>query len=320
MAKRSKFFPNEITVGDLTEFRAGWNVTYPSSTTRSKVQERLRDFLRYVYAARLIDRRPKLSSITIDAPPTLPLSDAEYKKLLKAVSEEFEGRKAIRAHALIQLMRHSGLAMHDAVTFERVELHHDKHKGLYRVVTSRQKTGTHVSVVIQPEIAKEILEAMKLNHNPKYAFWNSGNGKVKATLTGSAQVADCPLCSEGKKVGYIGIGPNNAGFNGNASGLAKAGNIGGGTGNSVTFSDVEVQSAGTYDLEIDYFTQGPRSFFVTVNDQPAKELDLNGYSFGTPTSTVIQVQLKAGKNQIVFDNPSNYAPDLDSITISPLIF
>ena len=28
----------------------------------------------------------------------------------------------------------------------------------------------------------------------------------------------------------------------------------------------------------------------------------------------------AGKNQIVFDNPSNYAPDLDSITISPLVF
>jgi integrase/recombinase XerD len=183
MAKRSKFFPNEITVGDLTEFRAGWNVTYPSSTTRSKVQERLRSFLRYVYAARLIDRIPRLTPIKIDAPPTMPLSDAEYRKLLKSVPEEFEADKAIRAHALIQLMRHSGLAMHDAVTFERTELHHDKHKGLYRVVTSRQKTGTHVSVVIQPEVAKEIIEAMKLNDNPKYAFWNSGNGKVKTVLS-----------------------------------------------------------------------------------------------------------------------------------------
>jgi hypothetical protein len=86
------------------------------------------------------------------------------------------------------------------------------------------------------------------------------------------------------------------------------------------FADVEVPFAGTYNLEVDYFTQGPRSFFVTVNDQSVKELDLNGYSFSTPTSTVIQVQLTAGKNQIVFDNPSNYAPDLDSITISPLVF
>ncbi|WP_446743370.1 alpha-galactosidase D [Silvibacterium acidisoli] len=251
----------------------------------------------------------------------------------------------------------------------------------------------------------------------------------QATLTGSAQVADCPLCSQGKKVGYIGIGPNNnvffddvkvdrdgtyrmevdsatlgtrsyiihvnggpaitlnssggsgnipseltipvqlkkgmnsiefgnpisyppdldrivisgnglepypetqtyeaelatlngtvsAGFNGNASGLAKAGNIGGGSANNVTFSDVEVKSPGTYNLEIDYLTQGQRSFFVTVNDQPAKEVDLNGYTFGTPTTTVIQVQLKTGKNQIIFDNPSSFAPDLDSITVAPVI-
>jgi hypothetical protein len=40
MAKRSKFFPHEIGLADLTEFRAGWERIYPSSTTRSKVQER----------------------------------------------------------------------------------------------------------------------------------------------------------------------------------------------------------------------------------------------------------------------------------------
>ena len=40
MAKRSKFFPREIALDDLTEFRAGWKHFYPSSTTRAKVQER----------------------------------------------------------------------------------------------------------------------------------------------------------------------------------------------------------------------------------------------------------------------------------------
>ena len=183
MQSQSRFFPHEMTVEDFTLFRAGWNTTYPSSTTRSKVQERLRAFLRYCYDARFIDRIPRLTTIKIDAPPTMPLSDAEYKNLLKAVAKEFDGDKAIRAHALIQLMRHSGLAMHDAVTFERTELHHDRRKGLYRVVTSRQKTGTHVSVLIETEIAKELIEAMKLNRNPKYAFWNSGNGKVKTILS-----------------------------------------------------------------------------------------------------------------------------------------
>ena len=65
-------------------------------------------------------------------------------------------------------------------------------------------------------------------------------------------------------------------------------------------------------------TQGQRSFFVSVNGNTAQELDLNGYSFDTPASTVIQVQLNAGSKQIDFSNPTNYAPNLDSIIISPL--
>jgi alpha-galactosidase len=80
---------------------------------------------------------------------------------------------------------------------------------------------------------------------------------------------------------------------------------------------VNVPVTGTYQMEVDYMTQGQRSFFVSVNGSTATELDLNGYSFGTPTSTVIQVQLHAGSNQIEFSNPSNYAPNLDSIIISP---
>jgi integrase/recombinase XerD len=49
MGLRSRFFPYEITQEILTEFRAGWDKLYPSSTTRVKVQERLRGFLRYCY-------------------------------------------------------------------------------------------------------------------------------------------------------------------------------------------------------------------------------------------------------------------------------
>jgi alpha-galactosidase len=55
-----------------------------------------------------------------------------------------------------------------------------------------------------------------------------------------------------------------------------------------------------------------------MNGSTAQELNLNGYSFGTPTSTVVQVQLNAGSNQIEFSNPDNYAPNLDSITIAPV--
>lgn len=182
MMKRSRFFPSEMTVEDFVLFRTGWNALYPSSTTRSKVQERLRAFLRYCHGARLIDRIPRLTSIKIVAPPTMPLSDSEYAKLLKIIPKVFAGDKVKRAHALVQLMRHSGLAMHDAVTLERAELLKDKGRAPYRIVTKRQKTGTHVSVAIRPEVAKELIAAMELNSNPKYAFW-SGNGKKKTVLS-----------------------------------------------------------------------------------------------------------------------------------------
>jgi len=117
-----------------------------------------------------------------------------------------------------------------------------------------------------------------------------------------------------------GSAASSAGFCGNCSGLAAVGNLGGNAQNTVTFNNVNVPASGTYQMEVDYMTQGQRSFFVSVNGGPAQELDLNGYSFGTPTSTVIQVPLQAGSNQIEFSNPSNYAPNLDSIVISPLSF
>jgi hypothetical protein len=107
-------------------------------------------------------------------------------------------------------------------------------------------------------------------------------------------------------------GSASAGFCGNCSGLASVGNLGGPL-STVTFEGVNVPVTGIYQMEIDYMTQGQRSFFVSVNGNTAKQLDLNGYSFGTPTSTVIQVPLHAGSNQIEFSNPSNYAPNLEAV-------
>jgi alpha-galactosidase len=122
---------------------------------------------------------------------------------------------------------------------------------------------------------------------------------------------------EAENATLAGAAASSAGFCGNCSGLASVGNLGGNAQSTVTFDNVTVPVTGIYQMEIDYMTQGQRSFFVSVNGNAAKELDLNGYSFGTPTSTVIQVALHAGSNQIEFSNPNNYAPNLDSITISP---
>jgi alpha-galactosidase len=97
---------------------------------------------------------------------------------------------------------------------------------------------------------------------------------------------------------------------------SRAGNLGGGSGNTVTFTRVTVAESGLYQMEIDYLTSGPRSFFMTVNSGAATELDLNGSSFSLPASTVIPVELKAGANTIQFGNPTGYAPALDCIAIA----
>jgi integrase len=183
MAKRRKFFPHEILLSDLTEFRAGWVKYYDSSLTRSKVQERLRGFLRYCFNSKMIDQIPQLSPIKIVEPPTLPLTERQYAKLLEVIEGEFRNPDRVkRMHALVRLMRYSGLAIMDAVTLRRAELVWDKHAKLHSVVTSRQKTGTHVAVPLPPDVAAELIAVMELNGHPDYILWNRIDGKPKAAV------------------------------------------------------------------------------------------------------------------------------------------
>jgi alpha-galactosidase len=135
----------------------------------------------------------------------------------------------------------------------------------------------------------------------------SGDGSLPPP-TWSAYEAELASFSGSASVSYCG----------NCSGGSSAGNIGG-AGSTVTFTNVTVPSAGTYEMEIDYMTSGPRSFFISVNGGSNSELDLNGSSFGLPVSTVVPVTLQTGTNTIQFGNPTNYAPNLDRIAISKTV-
>jgi integrase/recombinase XerD len=179
---RRAFTVAGLTREMLIDYQAEWETLYPSSNTRQMVQARLKNFLRFCYDNKWMDRVPRLSSIKGDEAPTLPLSAAEYAKLLKTVAVSFpDSAKASRVHALVQLMRWSGLAIRDTVTIRREEIIHDKANKLYRIVTARQKTGTHVSVPIPPAIAKEVLGV--LNGNREYIFWSTGTGKEQSAVT-----------------------------------------------------------------------------------------------------------------------------------------
>jgi integrase/recombinase XerD len=153
-------------------------------------------FLRYCYEAQWIPRIPALAKIKIEEPPTLPLTADEYTRLLDAIYGTIEEKeRQAQVHAFLQRMRWSGLAIRDALTLKRGELQHDKAKKIYRIVTARQKTGTHVSVPIPDDVAQELLAVQ--NGNPEYIFW-SGKGKEESITKNWAKYYIAPLFTAAK--------------------------------------------------------------------------------------------------------------------------
>ena len=114
------------------------------------------------------------------------------------------------------------------------------------------------------------------------------------TLSGSAAVDVCAGCSGGEKVRFIGNSATN----------------------SVTINDINVSTAGSYQLRIGYELDGARSFFVSVNGAAAVEVPVTGTSWATPASATLAVTLNAGTNAIRFFNNTAFAPDLDDISVT----
>src|ERR1035441_5182655 len=151
-----------LTIDNLIALRATWMPVYKSSYSRAVVQKHLNHFLRFCYNAAWIDRIPKLSPIKIDEPETEPLTGAEYEKILKAATG--------KTRTVIKLMRWSGLAIRDASTLQRTDLHFDKEKDIYKIIRDRTKTGEPLYIPIPKDVAEEV--AAVLNDNPVYVFWN----------------------------------------------------------------------------------------------------------------------------------------------------
>jgi integrase/recombinase XerD len=185
MTKRSHLFPRDIGSEDIAVFREGWQDLYPSPTTRSKVQDRLKTFLRYCYDTRLIDQLPQLLPIRVTKPQAIPFSEKQFQELLQVIPDEFsnDGRHAQRVRAFILLIRHSGLFIHDLVKLQRDGIQRDVKKNLYRVTVVRQNTGTSISIPIPPDVAIEVITAMESNHDPKYVFGNTEAGRSQTSVT-----------------------------------------------------------------------------------------------------------------------------------------
>ena len=193
---RGVFTVQGITRELLTDYMGTWAETYPSSYSRVIVRARLRCYLRYCYQSQWLIRMPDLASIKSEETPTLPLTEAEYAALLAAVPVTFPlPKEAAKVRALVRLMRHTGLALGDALKLPKGALTEDTGKKIYRVMTHRQKTGTHVSVPVPADLAAELLAV--LNGNPEY-FFITGTDKADSPRTVWARKYIRPLFEAAK--------------------------------------------------------------------------------------------------------------------------
>jgi site-specific recombinase XerD len=172
-AKQRVYAVQGLTRELLTGYAATWADSYPSSQTRNIVRTRLRSFLRYCYEAQWLERIPALPRIAVNEPPTMPLTEEEVARLLAAARGPYE-------RALILLMRWTGLAVGDSLKLPRTALQYVKEIGKWRVQTARQKTGTHVEVVVPDVVADTLLALDRVE--PLYFFWD-GKSDIVNTWT-----------------------------------------------------------------------------------------------------------------------------------------
>jgi integrase/recombinase XerD len=109
-----------------------------------------------------------------------PLDSNEYESLITAIDrvKSLTPTATARIRALMQLQRHSGLALVDAACLERDEL--VQNGGVYRVKTSRQKSNEPINNVLPEWLAKDLLTVK--NGNPKYFFW-TGDSTPKSAVS-----------------------------------------------------------------------------------------------------------------------------------------
>lgn len=83
---------------------------------------------------------------------------------------------------------------------------------------------------------------------------------------------------------------------------------------------VNVDKAGTYEMEIGYISRDPRSYDITVNGEKTEDVSMSATGndwWGDTQTETIEIQLNAGENTITFgQNDNNPVPNLDYIQLS----
>jgi integrase/recombinase XerD len=182
---RIKHFCDAANITNLADVNlthiSGWNWNQFFNTTHSRItnQERVKAFFRYFHNAGVITKNPCAAWTRIKGTfeQAKGFSPAEYQKVLSTITKAgFSPELQPKVRALVELMRHGGLAIIDASTIERENI--VRVNGDYRIqLTSRQKTikkqqRQAINNVVPRNVGKALMDV--LNGNPRYVFWSGG--------------------------------------------------------------------------------------------------------------------------------------------------
>jgi site-specific recombinase XerD len=170
-------FVSDVNLTHLTS----WEWPRYFKTTHSLItnQERVKSFFRYFHNAGVIARNPAMAWKRFKG-KTAQASGfgmKEYQHVLGTIEKAgFSSDLQPRVRALVELMRHGGLAIIDAATVERSNI--QRNGDDYRIqLSSRQKTSKKeqrqsIDNAIPRHVGELLVEVV--NGNPRFVFWDGG--------------------------------------------------------------------------------------------------------------------------------------------------
>ena len=168
----------QLGVEEMRQFRATWT---DSANYATKNLERLRGFFRFCMHDDWIAKNPAraVKAPKVTDKPTLPFSQAEMQRILKACDRYPGNRDRIRAFVLV--MRYSGLRIGDTISLNEARLRDSK------LLLYTAKTGTPVYVPLPP-VVMEALGQLRTNKGGLY--FSTGDAKPQTARANWSRYLD----------------------------------------------------------------------------------------------------------------------------------
>jgi integrase/recombinase XerD len=164
-------FVSDFNIDNVRKFRASW--PNKNFAARKKL-EATRAFFRFCNVSGWISTNPAsaLKPGKTTDPQIVPITRAEFDKILKTCHSYPNKQNAIRLRAIVLVMRYTGLRIRDVVTLRKDSIQNDK------VFLRTAKTGTDVFCPL-PQTVVEALE--DIGAKGDYFFW-TGESKPKSVV------------------------------------------------------------------------------------------------------------------------------------------